>query len=199
MARPSVEPIRRRDLMNAAIAAIHQRGSLDVTMSEIAGFAGVSPALAHHYFGGKDQLIVASMRHLLTELRTAVILALDAAETPRERISAVINTSFAPEQFDEKTVSAWLTFYHYAQSSDDAARLLTVYFARLKSNLADALRQLAGPDDAFMIAAGAAALIDGLYLRYGLKAGAPPRGHARALVERFIDDALAAAGGTGAV
>lgn len=199
MARPSVEPIRRRDLMNAAIAAIHQRGSLDVTMSEIAGFAGVSPALAHHYFGGKDQLIVASMRHLLTELRTAVIPALEAAETPRERISAVINTSFAPEQFDEKTVAAWLTFYHYAQSSDAAARLLTIYFARLKSNLANALRQLVAADDALMIAAGAAALIDGLYLRYGLKTAAPPHGHARTLVERYIDDALAAADKTGAV
>ena len=193
MARPSVEPIRRRDLMNAAIAAIHQRGSLDVTMSEIAGFAGVSPALAHHYFGGKDQLIVASMRHLLSELRASVIPALTAAATPRERISAVINTSFALEQFDEKTVSAWLTFYHYAQSSEDAARLLTVYFGRLKSNLADALQHLVAPADAQMISAGAAALIDGLYLRYGLKTGAPPHNHARALVERYIDDALAAA------
>lgn len=193
MARPSVEPIRRLDLMNAAITAIHQRGSLDVTMSEIAGVAGVSPALAHHYFGGKDQLIVASMRHLLSELRVAVVLALMGAETPRDRISAVISSSFAPEQFDEKTVSAWLTFYHYAQSSDDAARLLSVYFSRLKSNLANALRQLAAPDEALLIADGAAALIDGLYLRYGLKSGAPPRGHARQLVERYIDDALAAA------
>ncbi len=193
MPRPSVEPARKRDLVSAAIKAIHQRGSLDVTMSEIAGFAGVSPALAHHYFGGKDQLIVASMRHLLSELRAAVVPALSMAKTPRERISAVINTSFAPEQFDEKTVSAWLTFYHYAQSSDDAARLLTVYFGRLKSNLAHALRQMVTPGQAMMVAAGAAALIDGLYLRYGLKTGAPPRDHARQLVENYIDDALAAA------
>ncbi len=78
MPRPSVEPARKRDLVSAAIKAIHQRGSLDVTMSEIAGFAGVSPALAHHYFGGKDQLIVASMRHLLSELRAAVVPALRA-------------------------------------------------------------------------------------------------------------------------
>ena len=197
MARPSVEPIRRRDLMNAAIRAIHQRGSLDVTMSEIAKFAGVSPALAHHYFGGKDRLIVASMRHLLTELRATLIPGLQKAETPRQRISAVVDACFAPEQFDEETVSAWLTFYHYAQSSDDAARLLAVYFARLKSNLAEPLRKLADTEHAMSIAAGAAALIDGLYLRYGLKKGAPPRDQARHLVESYIDDALAAAHGRG--
>ncbi len=191
MGRPSMEPIRRRDLMSAAIRAIHQRGSLDVTMSEIAGEAGVSPALAHHYFGSKDQLIVATMRSLLADLRAVVVPALVAAATPRQRISAVIAASFAPEQFDEQTVSAWLTFYHYAQSSDDAARLLSVYFARLHSNLADALRQLTTPDHAVTVATGAAALIDGLYLRYGQKTGAPPREMARQLVEQYIDDALA--------
>ena len=129
MARPSMERVRRRDLMNAAIVAIHQRGSLDVTMSEIARQAGVSPALAHHYFGSKDQLIVATMRNLLAELRAAVVPALAGANTPRERLSAVISASFAPEQFAKETVGAWLTFYHYAQSSEDAARLLRVYFA----------------------------------------------------------------------
>ena len=46
--------------------------------------------------------------------------------------------------------------------------------------------------------AGAAALIDGLYLRYGLKHGAPPRDQARTLVERYIDDALASAAGNSA-
>ena len=48
------------------------------------------------------------------------------------------------------------------------------------------------PEAANEIASGAAALIDGFYLRYGQKAGAPPRDLARRLVEQYIDDALAA-------
>ena len=46
------------------------------------------------------------------------------------------------------------------------------------------------------IAAGAAALIDGLYLRHGARDGAPSGTQARILVERYIDDALAATNGT---
>lgn len=190
MARPSVEPARRRDLMNAAIKAIHRRGSLDVTMSEIAGFAGVSPALAHHYFGGKDQLIVATMRHLLSELRRDTVTRLKAARSPRARISAVITTCFGPEQFEPRIVTTWLTFYHYAQSSDAAARLLKVYFRRLNSNLAAALRELAPEATALDIAEGAAALIDGLYLRQGMRTAAPPRERAIELVEAYIDNRL---------
>ena len=43
-----MEPLRRRALIDATVAAIGERGSLDVTMSDIAGRAGVSAALAHH-------------------------------------------------------------------------------------------------------------------------------------------------------
>jgi TetR/AcrR family transcriptional repressor of bet genes len=191
MARPSVEPQRRTALMNAAIKAIHRRGSLEVTMSEIASHAGVSPALAHHYFGGKDQLIVATMRHLLSELRKKTIDELHKARSPRQRVSAVIAACFSPEQFEQETVTTWLTFYHYAQSSDAAARLLSVYFRRLNSNLAAALRELVATQHAGEIAEGAAALIDGLYLRQGMKHAPPSPDSAIRQVETYIDNALA--------
>ena len=68
MPRIGMEPLRRKALISAAIDAIHDRGMGQVTMGEIARRAGVSAALAHHYFGGKDQLLLATMRHLLAEL-----------------------------------------------------------------------------------------------------------------------------------
>ena len=70
MPKIGMEPVRRRALIDATIAAIGGRGSVDVTMSEIAGIAGVSSALAHHYFGAKTDLLQATMRHLLSELGT---------------------------------------------------------------------------------------------------------------------------------
>ncbi|MDP3525800.1 MAG: TetR family transcriptional regulator, partial [Hoeflea sp.] len=69
MPKIGMEPIRRKALTDAAIEAIGARGSMDVTMSDIAGRAGVSAALAHHYFGSKEQLITESVRALLRELR----------------------------------------------------------------------------------------------------------------------------------
>ena len=68
MPKLGMEPLRRRALIDATISAIGERGSLDVTMSDIAGRAGVSSALAHHYFGAKDDLLEATMRQLLADL-----------------------------------------------------------------------------------------------------------------------------------
>ena len=127
MPKTGMEPLRRRALIDATISAIGARGSLDVTMSEIAGRAGVSSALAHHYFGAKDELLQATMRHILAELALDTRAALGAAGSPRERVLAVIAVNFSDKQFSAATIAAWLAFYVEAQRSPELRRLLRVY------------------------------------------------------------------------
>lgn len=192
MPRVGMEPIRRKALIEAVIATIGEHGNLGVTMSQIAASAGVSPALAHHYFGGKEQLFLAAMRHLLNDFGGGVRDALRDSEHPRARISGIVRQSFGPDQFAPATVAAWLAFYVLAQSDPNARRLLSVYARRLNSNLVDALSGLASHTDARRIAEGIAALIDGLYIRRALKGGPPDPASAIALVEDYVDTQLAA-------
>ena len=58
MPKLGAEPIRKAALINATIFEVGRAGSLDVTVAQIARRAGMSPALAHHYFGSKDQLFL---------------------------------------------------------------------------------------------------------------------------------------------
>lgn len=166
MPKLGMEPIRRSALVNATIAEIGEAGSLDVTVGQIAKRAGMSTALAHHYFGGKDQIFLAAMRHILREYGAEVSQALSAARSPYERIAAIIQTSFSPTCFAPATISAWMTLYAQAQTQPETSQLLKLYQSRLHSNLTHALRPLsAQPEqDAQMLAA----LIDGLYLRAAL-------------------------------
>ena len=108
MPKLGMQPIRRRELIVAAVEAIHERGLNGVTMGDIAKRAGVSPALAHHYFGSKDELLSATMRHLLTEFALTAHRRLAAAGDPRSRVDAILEASFAPEQFSPAVTSAWL-------------------------------------------------------------------------------------------
>ncbi len=190
MPRIGMEPVRRKALISAAIDAIHDRGMGQVTMGEIARRAGVSPALAHHYFGGKDQLLLATMRHLLAELGDEIQRGLAQARTPEERLSAVIRGNFAEGQFRPAAISAWLAFYVQAQNDPEARRLLHIYMRRLESNLLHALRDLTAREHAARIAETAAALIDGLWIRRSLSEGRPDPAGAAALVERAVADAL---------
>lgn len=178
MPKIGMEPIRRRALVKATITEIGRVGSLDVTVGKIAHRAGMSTALAHHYFGRKDQLLLAAMRYILATYSRNVRTALAQAETPRARLEAIISASFEAENFRPATIAAWLNFYVQAQRVAGAKRLLHIYQARLHSNLVSALRPLVGgraPD----VAQDLAAMIDGLYIRHAL-AGKRPDGNAAA-------------------
>lgn len=186
MPKLGMEPLRRRALIDATISAIGERGTLDVTMSDIAGRAGVSSALAHHYFGAKDELLQATMRHLLAELTADMGAALAAARSPRERVSAVVAVSFADPQFRADTVAAWLAFYVGAQESAPLRRLLRIYARRLHSNLMSGLSRLLPRAQAEHVAETTAALIDGLYIRRALRDGTAQTASAVALVEDYL-------------
>jgi TetR/AcrR family transcriptional regulator, transcriptional repressor of bet genes len=167
-----MEPIRKAALVKATITEIGRAGSLDVTVSQIAKRAGMSSALAHHYFGSKEDMFLAAMRHILTLYGAEVRGALALAEGPQGRVKAVLAASFSPANFRREAVGAWLNFWVLAQTVPQARRLLAIYQRRLRSNLLAGLRPLAGAK-AEALADGLAALIDGLYLREGLKSGAP--------------------------
>jgi TetR/AcrR family transcriptional repressor of bet genes len=187
MPKTGMEPIRRRALISAAIETIHDRGFCDVTVGQIARRAGVSSALAHHYFGSKEHLLAETMRHLLQELGGAIIARLRRAKTPRERVSAVISGNFATEQFKPATISAWLAFYVQAQTAPDARRLHAIYARRLKSNLVHDLKRLMPGERAIETAEGSAALIDGLWIRYALADGTPDPASAVRQVEGYVE------------
>lgn len=191
MPKIGMEPLRRRALIDATLSAIGSRGSLDVTMSEIAGRAGVSSALAHHYFGAKDDLLQATMRHLLTELNGDTRHALSACRTPRQRVSATIAVNFSDKQFQAETIAAWLAFYVEAQKSTALRRLLRIYARRLHSNLMSGLVHLMPRADAEQASEAIAALIDGLYIRRALKDGTPNAAGAVAIVEDYLETRLA--------
>jgi TetR/AcrR family transcriptional regulator, transcriptional repressor of bet genes len=76
-----------------------------------------------------------------------------------------------------------------AQRQPDAARLLRLYQARLRSNLRHALRAL-GATQAAGLAEGIAAMIDGVYLHEALGTGEPDGKRAAQQVLGWIDAAM---------
>ncbi|MEM9970687.1 MAG: transcriptional regulator BetI [Pseudomonadota bacterium] len=186
MPKVGMEPVRRRAVVEAAIGEVAEAGSLDVTVSQIARRAGMSSALVHHYFGSKDQVFLAAMRHVLSVYGRDVRAGLAQAVTPHQRAEAIVRASFEGENFQPDTVAAWLNFYTAAQTSQPAARLLAIYQRRIVSNLAHALRPTIGAR-ATETAEAMAALIDGIYLRMGLGSGSPDPSRAAAMVMRLAE------------
>ncbi len=187
MPKVGMKPVRRKQLIAAAIESIHEYGLADATVARIAHKAGVSTGIVHHYFDNKNDLLFETMRWLLEELRTETVERLKQAATPAERAYAIADASFAEQQFSTEVMTAWLALYGSAQKSERLSRILSIYARRLQSNLRHALNELMSKRSAERAAESTAALIDGLWLKAALAGGIADASHPRRLVHEHID------------
>jgi betaine-aldehyde dehydrogenase len=190
-AREVPEEARRQQLIEVTIDSLAHVGYVGSTLAQIAQRAGVSPGLVAHYFGDKDGLFEAAFRTLARGIGERMRERLRRANTPRGRVQAVIDTNLAPEEFDQRTGTAWLAFWGQVLHVKGLKRVQAVYQRRMLSNLRHALRRLLPDDEARSLAAMIAAMIDGVWLRAALSRWqeADSEG-ARALLTAFVDSRL---------
>ena len=61
--------------------------------------------------------------------------------TPRARIQAIIDANLAPEEFEQRTGTAWLAFWGQVLQVQALKRVQSVYQRRTLSNLRSSLKQ----------------------------------------------------------
>jgi betaine-aldehyde dehydrogenase len=193
-APPSTEETRRRQLVEVTIDSLAELGYVGTTLAQIALRAEVSTGLVAHYFGDKDGLLDAAFRSLATRVGNQVRARLRQVSTPRGRIQAVIDANLAPEEFEQRTGTAWLAFWGQVLHVESLKRVQSVYQRRMLSNLRSSLKKLVPADEAQRLAAMIAAMIDGVWLRAALSGWHEADSEsARALLTAFVDGRLSQA------
>ena len=93
---PGHRPAQRSRLLDAASRLLASRAPQDLTLRHVAQSAGVTPALAHYYFGDRDGLVETLLSErvapALTELATA---ALARAEHPLQALTFLMQKTSA--------------------------------------------------------------------------------------------------------
>ena len=181
-----MEPIRRRQMIEATMACILQDGVGKASMQRIARHAGITSGLIVHYFDDKDGLLEAVYRDLYRRLGAETLLRLRRAKSPAKRLKAILDAQVCDEMLRPEVVATWCAIYTKIPEKPALARLERLYERRLNSNLVHALRQLGlSRREATEIAEELMSLIDGLWLnlanRIGLQAA-----NARRILYRYL-------------
>ena len=188
MPKLGMAEIRKPQLIDATMRAIDSVGLAKANVSTISGYAGVTPAIINHYFGGKEGLLAATMREILEIHRKAVREQL--ARIPHDdvvgRVMAIVGGNFSKRYTNSPVVKTWLTFWAQAMHEPMLFRLQQVNEKRLLSHLKLELKRVLPDDRALMTAQAVAALIDGIWLRGALN----PMGIDGRLAQTIILDYL---------
>jgi|TARA_B110001454_G_scaffold73098_1_gene70784 TetR/AcrR family transcriptional repressor of bet genes len=172
MARVGTEKLRKKELIDATIKSIENHGFQGTTILTISRQANMSAGIISHYFGSKQGLILATIRHLLEELRQGLLQQISSSEqpvTPELRLQMIVDTNFACFQQSTSVTRTWLCFWAQALHDPELARLQAVNSKRLLQNLLYSYRQIIpNKEKAFLAANMTAAMIDGLWLRSSL-------------------------------
>lgn len=142
MKQTRIRDIRHQELIDATIHALHTHGFHKVTLAQIAQEIGATAASVNYYFGSKDQLLEATMRHLMGLLQSGLIERYEGASTPRGRLDAIIEANFSARLFTTQQCSVWVQFWSAAPYSPRLARLQKINRARVSSNMSACLKHL---------------------------------------------------------
>jgi TetR/AcrR family transcriptional regulator, transcriptional repressor of bet genes len=170
MARPAMEQLRRKELIQATLTAIHRAGEAEPTVAAICKFARVSSvSIVNHYFKNKQDLFECTMRELAGDFLGQVALRTQSARTPVERVFAVIDANFSPSQCTAEAVSSWLWFWSRTPSSPVFADIERATHGHVISELTRALSELLPTAEVHDAAESLMALMYGMWLRFALE------------------------------
>lgn len=163
--RTRIEDLRRAELIAAAHRVFMKHGLPGLTTARICEEAGMSPGILAYYFKGKDEVLFGMVRHNNRVLMQDVIAKLNSATSRWERFVAVVEGNFPAHAFEPDVAKAWLSVCAAAAGKPEFARLQTIFYARLNSNLASAFASVVGRDRQRILSLAVGALIDGMWLR----------------------------------
>ncbi|WP_414451950.1 transcriptional regulator BetI [Burkholderia sp. 22PA0099] len=173
MPKIGIREVRRAQLIDATLQTIEHEGLSGTTLALVAQRANISTGIVSHYFGGKDGLLEATMRHILHDLWTATQRRrLAARAEPRARLRAIVAANFDVSQVSSPVMKTWLAFWAESMHQPTLGRLQRLNTRRLYSNLCAEFKHALPVAAARRAATGLAAIIDGLWLR-GATAGQP--------------------------
>ncbi|TBW36459.1 TetR family transcriptional regulator [Siculibacillus lacustris] len=185
---------RRADLVEATIACLAEHGHAGVSVRRIAARAGVSAGLVNHHFEGIESLVAAAYERLSNDVLGRVLVRVAAETEPRRRLSAYFAAIFSDGVLDPGLLKVWVVFWSLLPHAEPLRVIQKRTWADYRRSLETVLADCAPPGASFdpgLTAFGLAALMDGLWLQWGLDPGSYRAEDAIALCEAFADQALA--------
>ena len=187
---------RRRQLIDATIRSVANRGLADTTIATVAREAGLSQGIINLHFQTKERLLTETLRYLADEYRNACREATERSDgSPEAGLKAMVELDFQPGICERKKLAVWFAFWGERRFRPTYRRIC----AERDRSYDDLVRELCArlceqggyPDvDPALVADGLSALTDGLWLDLLVRPESMTRELARRISLTYLADAF---------
>ena len=167
--RAEKKEVTRQQLIAATVDSIAASGFAETTLHKVSARANVSRSLVNFHFESKEQLLVATLRHLTEEYRTFWTKAISRPGlSAAGKLNAIVDADFHPQVCNRKKIAVWYAFWGESKSRPtymEVCARADSEFARTMEELTDAVVEDGGYAVSPAVAAkGLRCMIDGLWL-----------------------------------
>ena len=170
MARKDIKDVRRVQLIEATVDSIAKYGFARTTLADVARQAKLSQGIVSFYFASKEDLLIATLRHMVGEYEAFSEAAVRrAGPVPAAQLEAMVAADFDPAIASRKRVTVWYAFWGETRWRKEFLDLCTRWAAAYQERTRAVVQRVADAGgyqglDAAAIARGLNAMIDGLWL-----------------------------------
>lgn len=170
MARKDIKDFRRQQLIEATFDSIAKLGFAETTLADVAKQAGLSQGIVNFYFKSKQDLLTATLRHMVEDYYQRSAAAVRrAGPSPAARLDAMVAADFDPVIASRKNVTVWYAFWGETRWRPAFVNLCTALSESHQMQTSDIMREIIDAGgyrelDAAPLARGFNAMIDGLWL-----------------------------------
>lgn len=177
---------RRRELVQASWDVLCTDGLEGVSLRRVADAADCTTGRIAHYFEGRDELLVASLRMANTQAAARMREIADCEDDPLKRLRAVLLESLPLDARRLKEWQVWLSFWAATIGNKDLAGENQKRYREWRTALSSALEPLAPMKEIDVLAERLVTLVDGLGVGVTLNPTKEMRARAEAEVDAFL-------------
>jgi len=161
---------RRRQLLDATIKCISNKGLGSLTLADVANEAGLSQGIVNLHFNSKDNLLNETLRFLAEDYDTQFMQTLEKSSPgAAETLLALMEMDLKPAVCDRKKLAVWFAFWGEVKTMPTYQEICAAYNDKYKEILRDLCERIISEGNyvglnAKTVTNALSSLTDGLWL-----------------------------------
>lgn len=140
MTKIDVANERKNQIVRATVDCITKFGYHNFSMQDVARTAGVSKGIIHYYFLNKDDLMMAVLDRVSSDIEKVLQEGMDLSEDPRKKLEVFIKVCLEVVRSTREFYQVNMDFWTQINQKDDVRKVIAKHYKKFRETCARVIK-----------------------------------------------------------